>query len=308
MAALRTAIAAGLAFLWRAQTPEGFWRDWHLPPGESRAWTTAYVGWRLSGLGTRLQSAAARRLDAAAAWLSEAELPGGGWGYAPVTGPDADSTALAALFLRARGIAAPSAVRVLLAHQQEDGGFATYTRAGSHGAWTSSHPEVTAVALLALAGEPDAPVGAIDAGTRYLRRVRRPDGRWPSYWWTSPLYATDVALTCLGAGVDAGWRSIAEAVRLTPAPTAFDVALQVLCLLRLGDADGASIRAATLARAQSADGSWPSGAVLRLTHRQVIAPWDTVDAGPLFADLRRTFATATAVAALDAVVAASAAG
>jgi hypothetical protein len=54
----------------------------------------------------------------------------------------------------------------------------------------------------------------------------------------------------------------------------------------------------TLTARQLADGSWPSGPVLRLTHRHVTAPWQASDAGPLFPDPHRLFATSTAVAAL----------
>jgi hypothetical protein len=117
----------------------------------------------------------------------------------------------------------------------------------------------------------------------------------------SPLYATEMALAgsiCLD---DAPTRQrTAHAVRACVTPTCFERALQVLCLLHLGDRAEALARAAALATAQSADGSWPSGPILRLTHRHIEQPWRTADAGPVFADASRTFSTATAVAALDA--------
>jgi hypothetical protein len=290
-----SAVGRGIEFLCRRQHADGFWAEWALPPGESRAWTTAYVGWKLGTLPRHLAPAAA--LGRAASWLAGAGFADGGWGYGPGTGPDADSTALALLFLGSRGRRSRSALPILLAHQQSDGGFATYTRAWNHGAWTLSQPEVTATVLLALRDEPSAFEPAA-AATRYLHAHRRADGLWPSYWWTSPLYATDVALAGLCDDPAVTPDRVAAAVRAEATATAFDLALQVSCLRRLGDASGADVAAAALTARQLGDGSWPCGPVLRLTHRHVTEPWHAADPGPLFADHRRLFVTATAVAAL----------
>lgn len=290
-----SAVERGIEFLCRRQHADGYWSDWALPPGESRAWTTAYVGWKLSTLPADLAPASA--LSRAASWLAGAEFADGGWGYGPGTGPDADSTALALLFLGSHGRRPRSALPILLAHQQSDGGFATYTRAWNHGAWTLSQPDVTAMVLLALLDEPSASE-PVAAATRYLQAHRRADGLWPSYWWSSSLYATDVALAALRDDPTVTPDRVAAAVRAEAAATAFDLALQVSCLGRLGDVRGAAAAGTTLTAAQLADGSWPSGPVLRLTHRHVTEPWHAADPGPLFADPHRLFATATAVAAL----------
>jgi hypothetical protein len=290
-----TSVGRGIEFLCQRQHAEGFWSEWALPPGESRAWTTAYVGWKLASLPRELAPAPA--LDRAASWLAGAGFADGGWGYGPGTGPDADSTALALLFLGSQGRRPRSAVPVLLAHQQSDGGFATYTRAWGHGAWTLSQPEVTATVLLALLDDPGAHEPAA-AAARYLQAHRRSDGLWPSYWWTSPLYATDAALAGLGHDVTVTPDHVAAAVRAEVTATAFDLALQLSCLRRLGDTPGALAAAGALTARQLADGSWPSGPVLRLTHRHVTEPWHAAEPGPLFADQHRLFATATAVAAL----------
>ena len=303
---MQDTLAAGIGFLLAAQAADGSWRDWQLPPGESRTWPTAYVGFRLSGLAGPGAAMVAEPLRRAAEWLRTEEHAAGGWGYAPITGPDADSTALAAAFLYAQRAPSRRAARVLLAHQRADGGFATYTRTWSHGAWTISHPEITAAAILALVGDHWDAADALSRAIAYLRQVRRPDGLWPSYWWTSPLYATEVALAASGSADSACTRQrTARAVREMAAPTCFELALQVLCLVHLGDHEGASACAAALSANQSADGSWPSGPVLRLTHRHVDQPWLAADAGPTFADEGRTFATVTAVAALQAAARAS---
>lgn len=99
---LSSSIEAGLHYLRSNQATLGFWSDWQLPPGESRMWTTAYIGYRLSSLPSTYRATIDEHLARADAWLRASEFPNGGWGYAEQTGPDADSTSLALLFLRAR--------------------------------------------------------------------------------------------------------------------------------------------------------------------------------------------------------------
>jgi hypothetical protein len=99
------------------------------------------------------------------AWLRASEFPDGGWGYAEQTGPDADSTSLALLFLRTRGGNVTSERR-LCTYQQPDGGFSTYGQDASHGSWVQSHPDVTAIALLALLPTPFSRTERMAAGLR----------------------------------------------------------------------------------------------------------------------------------------------
>ena len=265
---MNNAVERGLAFLAARQDPAGFWSDWDdLPVGPSRMWTTAYCGWRLA------RYAPARVLDPAADWLEAHELEGGGWGYAESTGPDADSTALGILFLHAIGRRAPeSAVRRLLSFACENGGIATYGVDQAFGSWTASHVEVTATAALALRAA-GADVEAIDRAVEFVRRSRRPDGLWDSYWWTSPWYATEVAVRLFSG----------RAPAVMPPQNCFETALRILVTHEA---------AAQLSSAQNPDGSWPSAPILRLTDR------DGCDAGPIFADPQRVFTTATVVSAL----------
>jgi squalene cyclase len=263
------AISRGLAFLASRQESSGCWSDWDdLPVGPSRMWTTAYCGWRLA------PCAPAWLLEPAADWLEAHELPGGGWGYAESTGPDADSTALGILFQHAIGRRPQeSAIRRLLSFARENGGFATYGFDQAFGSWTTSHVEVTATAALALRSA-GAAHEAVQRATHFVRQQRRSDGLWDSYWWISPWYATEVALRLLGG----------------PGPTAalspqscFETALQILVTQDTAD---------QLRAAQNPDGSWPSAPILRLTDR------DKYGAGLLFADPQRVFTTATVISAL----------
>jgi hypothetical protein len=247
-------------------------------------WTTAYVGWRLASCG----QAAKRVLERAADWLEANELEGGGWGYSESTGADADSTALGILFLYAMGRRAPaSAVQRLLSFRRSDGGFGTYGFEQSFGAWTTSQVEVTATSALALQAAQVAPQ-AIERATAFLRRRRRADGLWDSYWWTSACYATEMTVRLLGEQARLEARSALRKIRPL---NSFEAALRSLVLC--GDVGD-------LSRAQDSDGSWRTAPILRLTHRDLYVPQGSDDAGPCFADPQRVFTTATVLSALTA--------
>jgi hypothetical protein len=277
------AIARGLDYLAAQQDPAGFWEDWELPVGSSRMWTTAYVGWRLGSCGL-----VTKKLERAADWLEANELDGGGWGYTESTGADADSTSLGILFFHSIGRpVSATALRRLLCFHRDDGGFGTYGLEQSFEAWTASQVEVTATAALALETIEEAP-DIVERAKAYLRRRRRGDGIWDSYWWTSPYYATEVAVRLLG---EEARQEACVAMRKTGALNSFEAALRSLVF---------GCETESLQEAQTPDGSWPTAPILRLTHRNVYFPQSSDDAGPCFADSRRVFTTATAVCALAA--------
>jgi hypothetical protein len=130
---------------------------------------------------------------------------------------------------------------------------------------------------------------------------------WSWFWWTSCLYATEATLAFLqAAGERLDGARLTSSLREVPTPTAFESALLLLCLIRMGNAGEplAAEHARALQAEQLPDGSWPSGPILRLTSREISEPWLAQDAGPLFGDERRLFTTATALAALAAFEAA----
>lgn len=299
---LSTSIDGGLAFLRAVQTESGYWSDWQLPPGESRMWTTAYVGYRLAALPLHRQHQVKELISRANAWLSAAELPGGGWGYSDPTGADADSTALAMLSLGFHGAdVGDTSLHRLCRYQNPDGGFSTYAHESSYGAWIESHAEVSAAALLALISAVSPPADRIARGLRYAHGVRRADGLWNSYWWTSCLYATEAMLSFFkAANEDVAHSPLMDALQAVSTSTAFDSALLLLCLAQIerGHEQFAHDLARSLAADQLPDGSWPNAPILRLTDRRVSEPWSVEYAGPLFADPQRVFTTATVVSAL----------
>lgn len=298
---LSRSIERGLHYLRSNQAGDGFWSDWQLPPGESRIWTTAYVGYRLSAFPPEHRALVDQPLARAAAWLRASEFSDGGWGYAEQTGPDADSTSLAMLFLRTCGDSISD--RRLPAYQQTDGGFSTFTRNQSYGSWVQSHPDVTATALLALLPTPFSLTDRLGAGIDYVRSRQRDDGLWNSFWWTSCLYATEATLAFLQeAGESFDRTRVTASLFHVPTTASFESALLLMCLMRAGagHAPLAAEHAEALQAAQLPDGSWPSRPILRLTSREICEPWLVQDAGPVFQDDRRVFTTATVLAALAA--------
>jgi Squalene-hopene cyclase C-terminal domain len=296
---ITAALSRGLGFVVAAQDADGAWTDWVLPPGASPDWTTSHVAFRLSGLGPPHRAALAEPLGRAARWLLSRQAAGGGWGYNRDVEPDADSTAQALLFLAAAGrSASPKSCAFLARHQQPDGGFATFLPDALTGSWGLSHPEITPVAILALRAYPgELSGGSLARGVAWLRRARRPDGLWNSFWWSTPLPATEASLALLTALGTPEPPPLALA-RWTPADS-----LEAALLLSITAVAGPSSRLEQLARRlltdQGDDGSWKSAPALRITARDCERPWEAPASGPLFADPQRLHVTATALAALS---------
>ena len=302
-------------FLLRHQCRDGSWSDWDLPPGPSDSWTTAYVGYQLAAAPSEpvsVPSAAAR----AAAWLSQREFASGGWGYNDRVGPDADSTAHALLLLSSQQMGPFAAgYECLVGFQKSDGGFSTYLGDQGLGSWGVSHPDVTAVAARAILSIPQAAAAGLPVRDRaavieraldYIARHRNPEGTWDSFWWSSPLYATAAALSLLSAtGSPVAAEPTCSSLSRIHAENPFERGLCLDCYLHvLSDPRGR--QSAPLVKAliseQLPDGSWSSLPILRLTNRDCFDPARHDGAGPLFADPKRLFTSATVFGALSGFV------
>jgi len=298
-AEIAAALSRGLRFVLAAQDAQGAWTDWALPPGPSPDWTTANVGLRLSSLGPPHRAALVEPLGRAARWLLSRHSADSGWGYNLTVEPDADSTAQALLLLAAAGQSAPPGTCAFLArHQQPDGGFATFLPDALTGSWGVSHSEITPVALRALRAHPGGlPQGSLARGLAWLHRARRPDGLWNSFWWSTPLPATEVSLAFLAA-LGTPEPPPPVLARWTPADS-----LEAALLLFITAPAGSRPRLEQLARKlladQTDDGSWKCAPALRITARDCERPWEGTVSGPLFADPQRLHCTATALAALS---------
>jgi squalene cyclase len=330
-------VSAAAAFILGRQARDGTWRDFRTLAGEGEDWTTAYVGSQLST--ARVSASSLRRATNA---LLARQRADGGWGYNALVPTDGDSTAWALLFLarRTRRRAALAAgVRCVLAHQDPDtGGVGTYANPASIlrymglpssvslAGWRQPQVEVTAVAGRALATLRDVPAAAVPAAWQFVREHQGDDGRWHSYWWTTPLYATfqAVAFACSRPDLpgarsavrramrwvidtqraDGGW-----APRSTTSTRAFDTAL-ALAIMSLGAPSRGSrdviARAVTcLCGMQLASGRWPSAPILRIPPPGITKPdqyrrWriEELGTGVVVPDHNGLFTTATVVGAL----------
>ena len=293
----RYAVREGVRYLLAQQDPAGLWHDYSLPPGPSDAWTTAWVGWCLAG--SEAPAAATARRHAAAALLALRQP--NGWGYNASTGPDADSTAWAVRFLASLGVASGPQVQACLEGYLDALGHA-HTFPDLPNSWGAAHSDVTPVVGLALL--------AIGSSPQIVLRVRRavlvtyrPDGGWPSFWWSADAYATAWSLIFLArsGGIPAQVRS--EGVRWlavhADSGSAMESACQLLAAVTLQPGAGpiaANIVDDLLDAFDSSAGAWPPSPVLLVPRADRLGAAEPTEA---HADGRRLMTTALSCVALQ---------
>lgn len=282
---LRTgpAIAAASEFLLNSQSPDGAWKDFLLPAGNSNIWVTGFTGLAMAGLREQRARAAAH-----AAWrfLETATGEEGGWSYNPTVPGDADSTLWCLRLADALGQSdspcAQRAARFLDTHICPDGGLATYASADPirryiglppvvpFQGWTHSHICVTA-----------AGANLADYRARlepYLTAHQDDDGGWPAYWWFDREYSVSEA-ACALPGSLAQRRAAHWAIEREPAIAAPNAFALAHCLRVILKSDNAAAARASLERGlsrllewQRADGSWQPSARLRVPRPDAIVP------------------------------------
>lgn len=289
-----------MSFLLARQSGDGAWRDFDLPPGQSDAWVTAYVGSRVLPLLDHSTPDLARVIERALLFLETTRHKQGGWSYNVRCEPDADSTAHALLFLRAAGPTINLRDYAALARFQLAGGcFATYkTQTPQHG-WGRGHPDVTSVAIRSLAGvlPPDHTI--LRRGYASLSRdLSRPDP-WASYWWPSRLYlAREVLL--LQQAQPQGLPSVPPIPQIDSLPNGFELALALdVALLTRVPSPQISRMAQRLLRLQQNDGGWRSFPILRVMDpRSCSFDDEFCRNSPVVRDDLRLFTSATALGSL----------
>lgn len=302
---LQQAILEGISAI-RLRFAENHWRDYLMPAGESDTWTTAWVLYHMSALHAIYGDAALQeQLSAAAHWLSGHLSPGGAWGYSITTNSDADSTSLAILGLRRLGFSIPSSATELLhTCRKAEGGFSTYPDSEAlRNAWTLASAEVSTFACEAAQVAPEFE----DLTFQFLNRSQLANGLWGHYWWTSPLYATWMALNLYGMRAEVPRRLDVEQTLLAYEPCgAFETALLLLCLKQpgLSPAPREVIHnlVQRLVQMQREDGSWPPSAWFYLPRTEVVETSEEIDPGEMYCDRRGTFTTVAAIMALHSVL------
>ena len=289
---VRRAIELGCTFLRRRQGRTGVWKGFLLPPGATTTWLTAHVAFVVEDV-PELTDACRR----AALHLESTGAEDGGWGYNRRVAVDCDSTAQALLVLhRFRRDVPVFLLETLVLAQLREGGFPTYATSGAVASgWHAAHPDVTAIAveMLGRHGRPE----AAERASRWLE-AQDPSSGFASYWWDGPHYGL-WARARAGLLRPAAAGEVAAALRETR--TAPHVALAVVAALALHLSEE-NIRDGVhqLLRTQLGDGSWPCAPCLRITdpHEHVT---HSQLRGTCYADGRRIFSTAHAVAALASV-------
>lgn len=286
-------LAAGIAFVRRAQSHDGALRDYLMPPGFSTGWISAHASFVLDGVAgcDELHTRAADYLEA----LGRRD---GAWGFNRLTAPDADSTAQALWVLhRHERELRPAWIDRLIASQLCDGGFPTYdVHAGVGSGWSFSHPDVTVIVahLLERLGYAREQASAVA-----WMRTQIVDGILPSYWWISHAYSL-WAQAKTGLFCD----RVAEHTEraLYTRPCSPDLAQLIWSALAVGVAPASlDVSLAALVEQQRDDGSWPSMPCMRQTLPQEKSC--TLETrGEVYPAVTGVFASVHAVAALSAAL------
>jgi squalene cyclase len=301
---LERALGLSVDYILSRQHADGSWIDWELPPGQSSTWTTAYVGGKLTSLASPHRDRSSSATASASQWLSGKMFPDCGWGYNERVDSDADSTALAILFLASEGRPVPdSSYSCLESFQCADGGFASFRGRPNLGTWATSHPDVTPSAVLALTTKYSATSHAVDRGLQFVLDKRTSAGIWRPFWWTTFLYSTERSLSLFEAvRLDIDVQVTRKTLLHTRPQNPFESALLLSSLLWLPDiAKDQDVWPLVdqLVEDQGPDGSWTSRPMLRVTRRDCLEPWKPGDPDPLFRDQNRLFTTATVMDAFS---------
>ena len=276
-------IAMGLNFLFSRRQEQ----SWGLnsPHGRESAWVTAYVLARLAEIPAhRINYSLRLKIEKSLDWLLEARTPGGGWGFSSGAPDDADSTSWAVIALRQHGRLAPNgSLDLIRSCRRSDGGFSILPGStDANGAFRPSAPDVTAIAVRALA--------SIDAASsEYLAAHLRTDLPATPCRLGSTFFVSSTLLDW-EPGM-APWFVVNAIQQLTcqqAGEGAWEQALRLRCMMRLG-MQSAWALAAGLRHLQQMDGSWPGSAQLAAVAAQGAAP---------MADDHGVLATVTSLSAL----------
>lgn len=312
---IKQTINKGVDYLLSSQQQSGWWKDFHLTPGSSDEWVTAYIACHLARLKYPKTNEA---LDSAWKILKTRYRENEGWGYNVLTPADADSTIWTWHFATTAEFIdefPEPGFDMMDTYLTAMGGITTYSVSGTLGinapnfdslnfnGWKIPHYCVTGA--YALAGKQY----AID----YLLAHQNEAGYWYSYWWDGPEYATALSVEALfNKDASKYKKEIDSAVKWafdqaqkeldSPIPNNFKVAL----LLKTGLCSPAGkmydklikAMADCLLNSQQYDGSWKACAGLRSP-----VPEDTDhEKGEnilVVKDEKKNFATVTILDALD---------
>ena len=269
------ALEAGLEAVLAKQNPDGAWEDFVLPYyGKSDFWTTAHIGFRLALLPPKWRSEKVQTAIEAAGRFLQAQGKTG-WGFNSRSPIDADSTAHVMLFLKAVNVELSSeTIETLQSFWIPNQGFATFLQEGHWPAvWCEAHPDVTPLALHALAAFTSGP----DL-SHYMNSLIHQDyfdnqaqQHWRAFWWNLDWYTFAAWCRCLNAlGKLGTWKqkfrhySDEHLRRHSQTNTWVDEALKLESLYYIGGDDYRMADSIThIISGQTDSGLWPSGMIFK---------------------------------------------
>lgn len=268
------------------QRRDGSFNGFLLIPGASTHWITAHVAYVLEDV-----PEAEDICFAAATYLSNVLETKGACGYNERVGRDCDSTAQALLVVRRHGLSFPgSALDWLLAAQRPEGGFPTYSSPYDEPpptGWHQPHPDVTAMALIAL-NRLGAPREAIERASDWLA-TQANRGLLPAYWWGDPSYGRWVQHRSEFRADHAAAAATDELSQVMTVPQ--------IAMLAVAAAQSDARILGRIIQSQCRDGGWDCAPCLKVTDprcdRAALG-----NPGRVYSDRTRIFSTAHAVTAV----------
>ncbi len=293
------AVNDAIRFLSKLQSGDGAWRDFRLDVGESTSWVTAYVLLTLGSLKYKdknLSIAIQKAID----FLLSAKRKNGGWGYNEIVSDDCDSTALAILALTSNHIQVPAdCYERLICFEVKPGLFKTFNDKSDSHSWSQIHHEVSAVTNIALE-DPARFTSFLD----FLSDETLKFGTCPSFWWRTHHYSNFVCSWALQYGKFKHPKEllIINWIRDTLSYRGpFEAALSGLAAIYIGDNDAKMHVLSYLISSQKPDGSWKARPILKYVEPDSTEQWvkKRISTGPLYADVKRIFTTATVLRFLE---------
>ncbi|MCD8554655.1 MAG: hypothetical protein LRY47_12125 [Seleniivibrio sp.] len=281
-------------FLIKKQTTEGFWHDYDLVVGSSRAWTTAYVAKALTGF-----AADALCIKKACKALLRIKSESG-WGYNLVTSEDADTISFCLRFLNAANDKVqPETAKSLLQPFIENNGNVKTFSGIQFGSWSTEHLDVAASVGLALAECAEEELTELIAQRIHKHIVD--NDRLNSFWWVSPVYTPSITLEFFSQWDKKHNFSKAAARHFRSSvfslKSVMDKALFIKAEYYAAQINGEKLHTDKLKKiikeiivCQNPDGSWNPSAIMKIPRQSAYDPDFT-----LAPDLYRLMTTATAM-------------
>ena len=321
---LKEEISSSLEFL-KSHIQNDAWEDFLTNAGLGKNWVTGYI---LTQIGSEASTD-----DVLSEVFDNLRLAGGCYNEYIV--PDADSTSF---LLKAMNIFKVKPSREFIKNwckfRKDNGGFSTYYNSDIKKAmrmpetsdftgWFTPQCCVTSVACWAASSFKDIyEVNNIYLSSRnFLLSMQRRDGSWPSYWWTSDIYATCFSILAMLDDASINNTVIDRALSYIlddqndvgdwacndHVPSTFFTALALNTLIEIQQSNRyrdvsqqISKGISWLRQNQFEDGSWKTARILRLPFPHDVSPelchdWRRSSFGLncLVDDHRRVFTTAT---------------